>query len=163
MYFFDRFFVCRAKLREKRKAVFDLPERLQAKWDEMNIRRLMKILMAMKMIDTQQLTIWTRPEKERLAYNEGKRKAIAQSFRNILDDVSTLRTRLLPVEITDEYRKDVVRQSLAMIFDESADRGGGDDFNKEQEYDQIQRETMEFVCCAQLFSMWTILIETFLR
>lgn len=134
-------------MREKRKAVFDLPERLQAKWDEMNIRRLMKILMAMKMIDTQQLTVWTKPEKERQAYNEGKRKAIAESFRNILDDVSTLRARLLPIEKTDEYRTDVIRQSLAMLFDENANSGGGGDgdISKESDYDEIEKETTAFV------------------
>lgn len=130
-------------MRESRKAIFDLPERLQAKWDEMNIKRLMKVLMSMKMIDPQQLAIWTKPEKERITYNQRKRKAIAESFRNILDEVTTLRARLLPIEHSSEDREHIIRQSLKILLD---DDGG------EPEYHEIERETMNYVSYREHFS-----------
>lgn len=110
------FFFFRAKLREKSKAVFDLPERLEKKWDEMNIKRLMKVLMQMKMVDPQLLAQWTKPEKDKQIYNEKKRQAIAASFRRVNDDIVALRARLLPVEPAAEDRQSFVRENLKNIF-----------------------------------------------
>lgn len=103
-------------MREKSKAIFDLPQRLEQKWDEMNIKRLMKVLMAMKMVDPQLLAQWTKPEKDRQKYNEKKRQAIAASFRRINDEIAELRTRLLPIEKSDEDRMIYVRDNLKSIF-----------------------------------------------
>lgn len=90
------------------------------------------------------MAVWTKPEKERITYNQRKRKAIAESFRNILEEVTTLRTRLLPIEHTAEDRTNVIRQSLQMLLDDNSDGGSGD-IMKEPEYEEISRETMDYV------------------
>ena len=79
-----------------------MPERLEAKWDAMNIKRLMNILLTMKRFDPQMLAIRIKPEKDRMIYKEEKRKAIAESFRKVNDEMCSLRARLLPARDDNE-------------------------------------------------------------
>lgn len=130
--FFLYFIVCiyRAIARQKNKLIFDLPERLEKKWNETNIKRLMKVLMSMKMIDPHLLAIWTKPEKDRIAYDERKRVAIAESFQKINEDVAKLRAKLFPVE----DRMDFIKEQCKFIIDaEFCD------------YDKIEKNALNYV------------------
>lgn len=107
--------VRRQLARERAKNVFDLPERLEKKWDEMNIRRLMRILMAKKQVDPQLLAKWTAPEKLRQKYDAKKRAAIEESFAQTADDMAALRAALIPIDVPDEDRINFVRHNLQAI------------------------------------------------
>lgn len=86
------------KRREASKVVFDLPERNDKKWDEMNFKRLMKVLMTRRLVDQKLLDKQTKPQKDLLRYNEKKKKTIAESFARINKDLAEIRARLLPTE-----------------------------------------------------------------
>lgn len=128
---------CRAKAKEKNKAVYDLPEQLEKKWDEMSIKRLMNVLMSMKMVDPKILALWTKPEKDRIAYNVRKQTAIEMSFAKVNDDIAQLRARLLPVEKNDEDRMGYVRQNLQII--------SLPDDAECQFYQQLEQKAIHFV------------------
>lgn len=117
--------------------MYDLPERLEKKWDEMNIKRLMKVLMSMKMVDPKILALWTKPEKDRIAYNARKQTAIELSFAKVNDDIAHLRARLLPVEKNDEDRMGYVRQNLQII--------SLSDDAECQFYQQLEQKAIHFV------------------
>lgn len=101
--------------KERARNVFDLPEKLEKKWDEMNIRRLMRILMAKKKVDPQLLAKWTAPEKLRQVYVSKQRAAIDESFAQTANDLAALRAALIPVEVPDEDRINLVKQNLRQI------------------------------------------------
>lgn len=108
------------RAKERSRNVFDMPERLERKWDAMNIRRLMRILMAKKNVNPEQLAQWSVPERRRQAYDAKKRAAIAESFRMAADDMAALRATLLPVDVPEEDRMSDVRHNLMAITQMSA-------------------------------------------
>lgn len=76
--------------------MYDLPERLHHKWETMNIKRLMKVLLELKHFDPEMIAMHIKPERDRLAYNERKKRAIEENFHKIHHEVSELRARLIP-------------------------------------------------------------------
>lgn len=88
--------------------VYDLPERLEKKWNEQNYKRLLKIMMERKKVDKELLEKQTKILKDRMRYNDLKKVAIKENFSRIDEDLSTIRARLIPVE---EYQ--ATRQELA--------------------------------------------------
>lgn len=117
-------------LKDSKKIVFDLPERLEAKWDEMNFKRQMKILMIRKMVDPELLAKQTKPKKDIIKYNEEKKIAIKESFMKIDEDIASIRARLLPIETKETDRLELVNELVEGIF------------NEELCYDEIESEAL---------------------
>lgn len=97
------------------KAVFEMPEILERKWDESNIKRLTKKLMAMKQVDHKLLEKLTKMEKSRLKYCAKKRQAVEESFGRVSADMAELRAKLIPPEVVDEGRVMFVKENLDII------------------------------------------------
>lgn len=106
----------RASLDAKRM-VFDLPQKLDKKWDEQNFKRLLKIMMDRKKVDQTLLEKQTKILKDRMAYNENKKIAIKQSFAKIDEDLSTIRARLFPVEEYKATREELVSDFVDNILE----------------------------------------------
>lgn len=117
-------------LKDSKKIVFDLPERLEKKWDEMNFKRQLKILMIRKMVDPELLAKQTKPKKDILKYNEEKKVAIKKSFMKIDEDIASIRARLLPIETKETDRLEIVNDLVEEIMTE------------EQSYDLIESEAL---------------------
>lgn len=96
----------------------DLHERLHQRWDAMNIKRLMGILLAMKRFDPELLQTRTKPERDRLAYENEKRKAIIENIRKANEELAELRARLMPEWDADErgLRVEIVRNNVDILF-----------------------------------------------
>lgn len=119
------------------KAVFDMPEKLERKWDESNIRRLTKKLMAMKQVDPALLAKLTKPEKDRLRYCAKKRRAVEESFARVSVDMAELRAKLIPVEVVDEGRVQFVKEHLDVIRSDGA--------LERDEFEAAEAQAMHFV------------------
>lgn len=104
------------KRREASKVVFDLPERLEKKWDEMNFKRLMKVLMTRRLVDQKLLDKQTKPQKDLMRYNEQKKKTIADSFARINQDIVEVRARLLPTELQEIDLNEEAANSVQSIM-----------------------------------------------
>lgn len=61
----------------------------------------MKALLTLKGFDLEKIAEHIKPEKDRLAYNAAKKRAIAENFRKIHHEVSEIRARLLPQKDVD--------------------------------------------------------------
>lgn len=118
--------------------VYDLPERLNQKWDALNIKRLMDVLLSMKRFDPELLQIRTKPERDRLAYEEEKRKAVSNHFQKAYREVAELRTRLLPEWNIDERKErlNTIRKNVTKLMN-----SGDPSFN----YDVVERQANEEV------------------
>lgn len=125
-------------LKDSKKIVFDLPERLEKKWDEMNFKRSMKILMIRKMVDPELLAKQTKPKKDIIKYNEEKKIAIKKSFMKIDEDVAVIRARLLPTETKEIDRLEIITDSVEGIMTE------------ELSYDQIESEALGWLHANQI-------------
>lgn len=133
------------------KAVFDMPEKLERKWDESNIKRLTKKLMAMKQVDPALLAKLTKPEKERLKYCALKRRAVEESFKRVSSDMAELRAKLIPAEVVDEGRVKFVKENLGVIrIDRSEEI---DDFA------MIESKAVHFVCFVFIFKILMIILS----
>lgn len=86
----------------KPKPIYDLPERLHQRWEDMNVRRLMKQLLVLKQFDPETIAQHIKPEKDRIAYDKLKQHAMEENFCNIQHEISDIRTRLAPVQSVDE-------------------------------------------------------------
>lgn len=109
----------REKLKGKSKAHYDFAEKLSRKWDEMNMKRMMNAVLAKKFIDPELLALWSQPEKDRIAYNEQKRKAIAKSFSKINEDIEELRSRLIPIETNNDDRVSIIQRNIGILEENS--------------------------------------------
>lgn len=125
-------------LKDSKKIVFDLPERLEAKWDEMNFKRQMKILMIRKRVDPELLAKQTKPKKDIIKYNEEKKIAIKESFMKIDEDIASIRARLLPMETKETDRLELVNELVEGILTE------------ELSYEQIEIEALEWLQTNQI-------------
>lgn len=87
----------------------------------MNIKRLMGVLLAMKRFDPELLKLRTKPERERLAYEEEKKMAILEKIRATNTDVAEIRSRLLPQwdADTDAERLNMIRGNVTTLVDHS--------------------------------------------
>jgi hypothetical protein len=96
--------------------VYDLPEKLEKKWNEQNYKRLLKIMMERKKVDKELLEKQTRILKDRMRYNEQKKVAIKENFSRIDDDISTIRARLIPVEQHQTTRAELASEKVNEIL-----------------------------------------------
>jgi hypothetical protein len=99
-----------------RKMVYDLPERLEKKWNEQNFKRLLKVMMERKKVDRELLEKQTKILKERMLYNEKKKVAIKENLAKVGNDYSSIRARLIPTEEYCETRGDLVLENVDLIF-----------------------------------------------
>lgn len=106
----------------KSKSVYDLPERLTKKWDAWNIKRLMTTLLTLKQFDPELLAIRIKPERDRLTYNEQKRRAIAAKMRQVNEDVAVIRSHLMPTATINrtEERIELITKNSKKILATSA-------------------------------------------
>lgn len=123
----------RRRRREASKVVYDLPQRLDKKWDEMNFKRLMKVLMARRLVDQKLLDKQTRPHKEMLRYNEKKKESIAASFAKINQDIAEVRARLLPTEMQEIDLNAIAASNVESLAPDM------------KEFDEIMNETLLWI------------------
>lgn len=77
--------------------------------------------MERKKVDRDLLEKQTKILKDRMKYNEEKKLAIKENFSKIDNDLSTIRARLIPVEQHETSREELVKESIAPIFNSSID------------------------------------------
>lgn len=66
------------------------------------MKRLMKTLLKLKRFDPEQIAMKIKPERDRQAYNEQKKRAIEEQFKKIHHEVSEIRARLIPPKDVDQ-------------------------------------------------------------
>lgn len=113
--------------------VYDLPERLEKKWNEQNYKRLLKIMMERKKVDKELLEKQTKILKDRMRYNELKKVAIKESFSKIDEDLSTIRARLIPVEEYQATREELATEVVDSIL------------LKQLDYQNIEGQALEVI------------------
>lgn len=96
--------------------VYDLPEKLEKKWNEQNYKRLLKIMMERKKVDKELLEKQTKILKDRMRYNEEKKVAIKENFSRIDADLSTIRARLIPAEQYQTTREELAAEKVNEIL-----------------------------------------------
>ncbi|XP_055840961.1 dynein axonemal intermediate chain 3 [Episyrphus balteatus] len=96
---------------------YDFEEKLDKKWDELNLKRLIRNLMARKMVDPEKLDRETALEKERLRYEERKKASINEAISKVSEEIAVIRARLLPIEKEDIQLSDTIAASLKNIFE----------------------------------------------
>lgn len=101
--------------------VYDLPDRLEKRWNEQNYKRLLKIMMERKKVDKELLEKQTKILKDRMRYNDQKKVAIKESFSRIDEDLSTIRARLIPVEEYQATREELATETVCDILDREID------------------------------------------
>lgn len=140
--------------------VYDLPERLHQKWDAMNIKRLMSVLLAMKRFDPELLQMRTKPERDRLVYQEEKRAAILQNIRNANSEVAELRARLMPQWDADdnEQRMDTIRQTVSSLIN-SGEIGFNYSATEKQAEEMVIADVIDFRY-LKIISILNILLIT---
>ncbi|XP_055683423.1 dynein axonemal intermediate chain 3 [Lutzomyia longipalpis] len=111
----------RRAMRDKKKITFDLPQQLNRKWDEMNLMRLMKMIMTMKKFNPDQVAQQIAPEKERLEYERTKKATIQQSFAKVDEELIAIRQRLMPVQETLVDRRTLIKDLLEEILKQEFD------------------------------------------
>lgn len=83
------------------------------------MKRMMNAVLAKKFIDPELLALWSQPDKDRIAYNEQKHKAITESFGKINEDIEELRSRLIPMETNDDDRVTIIRRNVEILENSS--------------------------------------------
>lgn len=86
----------------------DFAEQAERKWNEQNYERLLKVLMERRRVNPEILEKLTRPEKDRRQYQAEKKQAIEASFSRINEELSELRSKLIPREVIDDSRERLV-------------------------------------------------------
>lgn len=74
---------------------------MRRKWEEKQMKRMMRALLTLKGFDLEKIAQHIKPEKDRIAYNAAKKRAIAENFRKIHQEISEIRARLLPQKDVD--------------------------------------------------------------
>lgn len=82
------------------------------KFDELNLNRMMTILMSRKQMDPEKLARETALEKERLSYETAKKESHAKLLQTVEDDVATIRSRILPAEVQDMQRSEMIAERV---------------------------------------------------
>uniref|UniRef100_A0A1I8M5P3 WD domain protein n=1 Tax=Musca domestica TaxID=7370 RepID=A0A1I8M5P3_MUSDO len=91
-------------------------ERMRQQWYELNLKRLMNILMTRKRVNEKQLQQETVLEKERLAYEAAKKESLAEVLARIDDEIAAVRLRIFPQEIPDLQRSDMIQTSVDAVL-----------------------------------------------
>lgn len=81
-------------------------------WDELNLNRMMTILMSRKQMDPEKLARETALEKEQLAYEEAKKQSHRDVLASVENDIATIRSRILPAEIPDMQRNEMIQERV---------------------------------------------------
>jgi len=87
-------------------------ERMAQKFDELNLNRMMTILMSRKQMDPEKLARETALEKERLSYETAKKDSHARLLETVDEDVATIRSRILPAEMPDMQRSEMIAERV---------------------------------------------------
>ncbi|XP_055915238.1 dynein axonemal intermediate chain 3 [Eupeodes corollae] len=95
---------------------YDFEEKLDKKWDELNLKRLIRNLMARKRMDPEKLERETALEKDHLRYEERKKASINEAIAKVSEEIAAIRARLLPVEKEDVQLSDTIAASVKTIF-----------------------------------------------
>lgn len=91
-------------------------EKMKRKWDELNLNRLMNILMSRKRVDAEQLERETALEKRRLAYEAAKRESLINTLQRVGEEVAAIRARILPAEKPDLLRQDMIDSAVKQLM-----------------------------------------------
>lgn len=115
-------------------------ERMAKKWDELNLNRMMTILMSRKQMDPEKLARETALEKERLSYEMAKKESHAQLLQTVDDDVATIRSRILPAEVQDLQRSEMIAERVKneMAMAESYESVERHAFKKLQRFPELK-------------------------
>ncbi|XP_017476274.1 PREDICTED: WD repeat-containing protein 63, partial [Rhagoletis zephyria] len=92
-------------------------ERMKHKWDELNLNRLLSILMTRKRVDEEKLERETRLEKRHLAYEAAKKQSLIRIQQRVGEEVAAVRARILPHEKVDLQRIDMILASVGVLMD----------------------------------------------
>lgn len=114
----------------------------------MNIKRMMNVLMTRKMVNAESLEEETRLEKERLRYEEKKKKAIKQSNLLLQEEVLETRARILIKETNETDRPEMVKQFAFSILrgtEKYTNVDEGCDLFIEESFDCEEIPTRDFV------------------
>lgn len=115
----------------------------------------MKAILVLKRFDLEQIAMAIKPEKDRLAYNEEKKRAIAAKFRQVHEELSELRARLIPPKDID---LEAERLNFITTNVDNMLSGYMDGF----EYDVIKTELEEkvrfysFICFEEKFHVYKL-------
>jgi hypothetical protein len=101
--------------------VYDLPERLDKRWNDQNYKRLLKVMMERKKVDRELLEKQTKILKDRMRYNEEKKVAIKENLLKIEEDLSSIRSRLIPVEEYQATREELVGENVDILLKKKID------------------------------------------
>ncbi|XP_014085911.1 dynein axonemal intermediate chain 3 [Bactrocera oleae] len=92
-------------------------ERMKRKWDELNLNRLLSILMSRKRVDEEKLERETRLEKKHLAYEAAKKQSLIRIQQRVGEEVASVRARILPHEKVDLQRIDMIISSVRVLME----------------------------------------------
>lgn len=101
---------------------------MKIQWYELNLQRLLSILMSRKRVNEQQLREETVLEKEHLAYEAAKKLALNTVLSNIAEELATVRANILPHEVPDLQRNDMIMSIVNDIF------------SSVETYDEVEKE-----------------------
>ncbi|XP_017122426.1 dynein intermediate chain 3, axonemal [Drosophila elegans] len=87
-------------------------EKMAVKWDELNLNRMMTILMSRKQMDPEKLARETALEKEQLAYEAAKKKSHSDVLARVENDIAAIRARILPAEVADLQRSEMIQERV---------------------------------------------------
>lgn len=134
----------------KSKLTYEYTERMRRKWEEKQMKRFMKALLALKGFDLEKIAEQIKPEKDRIAYNEAKKRAIAERFREVHQEISEIRARLLPQKDVDY---DAERLNFIQNNVDNMLSGDLDGFK----LDLIETEMNEKVCYLYFYSIFQLI------
>ncbi|KAH8322432.1 hypothetical protein KR067_004858 [Drosophila pandora] len=87
-------------------------ERMAVKWDELNLNRMMTILMSRKQMDPEKLARETALEKEKQAYEAAKKKSHLDVLARVEHEIAAIRARILPAEVPDFQRSEMIQERV---------------------------------------------------
>ncbi|BFF97794.1 WD repeat-containing protein 63 [Drosophila madeirensis] len=115
-------------------------ERMAARWDELNLNRMMTILMSRKQMDPEKLARETALQKEQLSYEAAKKESHAKLLSTLDNEINTIRSRILPAEVHDRQRSEMieerVKRELAMA--EPYEKVAADAFEKLKQFNEFK-------------------------
>lgn len=128
----------------KPRITYEYTERMRRKWEEKQMKRMLKALITLKGFDLEKIAQHIKPEKDRIAYNEAKKQAIAANFRKVHQEISEIRARLLPQNDVDHEaeRLNFIKNNVDNMLS-----GDLDGFK----YDSIEAEMKQKVCYFMVF------------
>lgn len=121
------------------KPTDDYTERMRRKWLKRQEKRILKAILVLKRFDPEQIARDIKPELDRIAYNKEKKRAIEETFRQMNEEVSEIRARLIPQKDADleAERLDYISQNVDNMLSTVLDGF---------EYSSIEKELKEKVC-----------------